>query len=389
MPFKWIVVLFIIIPFYFSGCLTKAENTLRLGSEKVEVWLPMLEGKKVGLLINHTSLIGTEHLLDSMLSLGIDVKYIFVPEHGFRGTQDAGQNIEDGYDNISGLPIISLYGASKKPHKEQMQDLDVVVFDIQDVGIRFYTYISSMHYMMEACAEYSVPMLILDRPNPNGNYVDGPVLKDGFSSFVGMHPIPIVHGLTVGELANMINHRGWLKDGVKCDLTVITMDNYNHNMEYVLPVKPSPNLPNYLSVRLYPSLCFFEGTEISVGRGTQFPFQVIGYPNCGFGDFSFIPKAGLGATQPLQENKVCYGLDLRNQNASELKFTLGYLLKFYKLWGSTDDFFSKESFFNLLAGNDSLIVKIKEGWSEDEIRESWQDDLNNYLRIREQYLLYP
>jgi uncharacterized protein YbbC (DUF1343 family) len=389
MPLKWILVLLILAPFY-ANCSAKIDSTeLRLGAEKVEDWLPMLEGRKVGLLVNHTSMVKDVHLLDTMLALGVDVRRIFVPEHGFRGSEDAGELIKDGVDLRSGLPIISLYGASKKPDQRYLKDLDVVVFDIQDVGVRFYTYISSMHYMMEACAESHLPLIVLDRPNSNGDYVDGPVLKDGFTSFVGMHPIPVVHGLTVGELATMINGEAWLKNGVRCELTVVVMDHYQHDMVYRLPVQPSPNLPNYLSIRLYPSLCFFEGTEVSVGRGTDFPFQVIGYPDPAFGDFSFTPESRPGASDPLQKGQLCYGLDLRNEDAAAQRFTLRYLLDFYERSGRSPDFISRERFFNLLAGNDHLARQIEEGWTEDAMRADWQGDLDEYRLMRERYLLYP
>jgi uncharacterized protein YbbC (DUF1343 family) len=316
-------------------------------------------------------------------------KGFFVPEHGFRGTADAGELIKDGVDVPSGLPIVSLYGASKKPSQSHLKGLDVVVFDIQDVGVRFYTYISTMHYMMEACAENGLSMMVFDRPNPNGDYVDGPVLKEGFTSFVGMHPIPVVHGLTVGELALMINGEGWLHNGEKCALTVVEMENYRHDMVYSLPAKPSPNLPNDLSIRLYPSLCFFEGTEVSVGRGTKFPFQVIGYPDPAFGDFQFTPESTPGATQPLQMGQLCYGLDLRKEDAAAHRFTLRYLLEFYERSGRSDDFISRRRFFNLLAGSDRLAQQVEAGWSESEIRADWQEDLEDYRRMRECYLLYP
>lgn len=388
MPLKWILALWVLAPFYMNCSARTDPSELRLGAEKVEVWLPMLEGRKVGLLVNHTAMVNDVHLLDTMLALGIDVQRIFVPEHGFRGSEDAGERIKNGVDVRSGLPIVSLYGASKKPNQSQLKDLDVVVFDIQDVGVRFYTYISSMHYMMEACAENQLPLIVMDRPNPNGEYVDGPVLKEGFTSFVGMHPIPVVHGLTVGELATMINGEGWLKNGVKCALTVVPMDHYRHDRVYRLPVQPSPNLPNHLSIRLYPSLCFFEGTEVSVGRGTDFPFQVAGYPDPAFGDFSFTPESRPGASDPLQKGQLCYGLDLRNIEATAQRFTLRYLLDFYERSGRSPDFFSRRRFFNLLAGNDRLAQQIEEGWTEAAIRADWQVDLDDYKLMRERYLLY-
>ncbi len=389
MPVKWILVLLMSAPFFVNCNASSDQGSLRLGAEKVEVWLPILEGKRVGLLVNHTSMVNEVHLLDTMLALGIDVQRIFVPEHGFRGTGDAGELIKDGVDVRSGLPIISLYGASKKPDQRQLDGLDVVVFDIQDVGVRFYTYISSMHLMMEACAESGLPLVVFDRPNPNGDYVDGPVLKEGFTSFVGMHPIPVVHGLTVGELAMMINGEGWLKNAVTCDLTLVSMDHYRHDMVYSLPIQPSPNLPNYLSIRLYPSLCFFEGTEVSVGRGTDFPFQVAGYPDSAFGEFTFTPESRPGASDPPQKGKLCYGLDLRYKEAAEHRFTLHYLIDFYERSGRSSDFISRRRFFNLLAGSDRLATQIEAGWTEDAIRDDWQVDLDNYRPMRERYLLYP
>jgi uncharacterized protein YbbC (DUF1343 family) len=388
-PVNWIVVLLFLCPVYVNCHDFKDGGTLQLGAERTDEWMPLLDGKKVGLLINHTSMVNDVHLLDTMLALGVDVQRIFVPEHGFRGTADAGELIKDGMDASSGLPIVSLYGASKKPDQHQMEGLDVVVFDIQDVGVRFYTYISTMHYMMEACAENDLSMVVFDRPNPNGDYVNGPVLKEDFISFVGMHPIPVVHGLTVGELALMINGERWLKDGMVCALTVVGMENYHHDLSYSLPVNPSPNLPNELSIRLYPSLCFFEGTEVSVGRGTGFPFQVIGYPDPAFGDFSFTPSPGPGARDPLQSGKRCYGLDLRNEDAVAHRFTLRYLLDFYERSGRSDDFISRRRFFNLLAGNDRLAKQIEAGWSEAEIYADWQEDLEDYRQMRENYLLYP
>lgn len=362
---------------------------LQLGCERLDNYLPILEGKQVGLLVNHTSLLGQTHLIDTLLSHGINITRIYAPEHGFRGNADAGEHIKSGLDTKTGLPVISLYGKHKKPTAEDLESVDVVIFDIQDVGVRFYTYISSMHYMMEACAENKIPMLVFDRPNPNGDYFDGPVLKEEFKSFVGMHPIPVVHGLTVGELATMINGEGWLKDSVKCDLQIVKMDNYLHDLTYSLPVKPSPNLPTDLSIRLYPSLCFFEATEVSVGRGTYMPFQVIGYPDSTFGDFTFTPVSIEGMSKyPPQQDKLCYGVDLRNEPMSH-RFTLRYLIDFYNKPAINDSLITRERWFKLLAGTDKLLTQIKEGLSEEQIRESWQEELNKYADIRSQYLLYP
>lgn len=348
------------------------------------------KGKKVGMLVNHTSLIDDRHLVDSLLSRGIYIHTIFAPEHGFRGTADAGEHVKTGVDPKTGISIISLYGANKKPLPDQINDLDVVLFDIQDVGVRFYTYISSMHYMMEACAEHDVKFIVLDRPNPNGDYFDGPVLENDFHSFVGMHPIPIVHGLTVGELAQMINQEGWLSGGKKCDLEVIKVKNYSHQMPYPLPVKPSPNLPNALSIRLYPSLCFFEATEVSVGRGTHMPFQIIGYPDSIFGTYIFTPRSIDGMSKnPIQLDRVCYGVDLRNVETTNHRFTLKYFLDFYNKPGYAEALVTRERWFNLLAGTDRLLQQIKSGASEKEIRASWEPELAAYKILRDRYLLYP
>ena len=369
---------------------TQTENQiLRLGCEKFDDYMPILENRKVGLLVNHTTKLGNIHIIDTLISRGVDVSKVFAPEHGFRGTADAGEHIGSGIDAKTGLPVVSLYGQNKKPSSDDLEGVDVIIFDIQDVGVRFYTYISSMHYMMEACAENEIPMVVLDRPNPNGDYFDGPVLDLEYQSFVGMHPIPVVHGLTVGELAQMINEEGWLADSLVCDLTIVTMDNYKHAMPYSLPVKPSPNLPNDLSIRLYPSLCFFEATNISVGRGTYMPFQIIGYPDAKYGDFSFTPKSIDGMSKyPLQQDQLCYGLDLRNESIDH-KFSLTYFLLFYKKSGFEQDFVNRKRWFNLLAGNASLLEQIKNGLGEEEIRLSWEDELREYSQLRSKYLLYP
>lgn len=359
------------------------------GAERIQEWLPMVQGKKVGILANHTALVGTKHLVDTLISSGIEVTKIYVPEHGFRGDADAGEHINDGFDPSTGIPIISLYGSNKKPTPQQMEHVDILIFDIQDVGARFYTYISSLHYLMEACAENNKPLIVLDRPNPNGEYFDGPVLKPEFKSFVGMHPIPLVHGLTVGELALMINGEGWLANAQKCELTVIEVANYNKNMPYSVLLPPSPNLPNDLSIRLYPSLCFFEATNVSIGRGTYFPFQVIGYPDSTWGEFSFTPVSIEGmAKQPLQEGKVCFGEDLRELDPWEQTFTLKYYMKYYEKSGKSKDFTSRRRWFNLLAGTNVLLNQIEAGLSEDEIRDSWKEEHEAYNKMRQPYLLY-
>lgn len=367
---------------------TKATSdaTVVVGAENFHEYLPQLEGKRVAMIVNQTSMAGNSHLVDTLLSLGIDVKKVFAPEHGFRGVADAGEDIKNDIDLKTQIPIISLYGSNYKPTPEQLEDVDVVIFDIQDVGVRFYTYISTMHYAMEACAENNKKFLVLDRPNPIGHYVDGPVLEPEFTSFVGMHPIPIVHGLTVGELARMINGEKWLKNGLTCDLEVVKVKNYDHNTTYSLPIKPSPNLPNDLSIVLYPSLCFFEGTAMSVGRGTTFPFQVVGHPLPEYGDFTFTPESIDGmAKNPKYENELCYGKDFRNESLDQL-FTLSYLIDFYQLSPEKASFFT--NYFNKLAGNATLQEQVKAGLNEHEIRQSWEPALGDYKRMRKNYLLY-
>lgn len=362
-----------------------------LGASRGDLYLPALKGKKVGLLVNHTSLLpeGNEyvHLLDYLLKNDVQVTTIFTPEHGFRGTADAGEKVNNEIDAQTGLPIVSLYGNNKKPKPEQLRDIDVLIFDIQDVGARFYTYISSMHYAMEACAENNKEFIVLDRPNPHGHYFDGPILDPEFRSFVGMHPIPVVHGLTVGELAEMINKEGWLEGGKKCKLTVVPMENYTHNTPYTLPVKPSPNLPNQQAIMLYPSICFFEGTPMSLGRGTSFPFQVVGYPDEKYGSFTFTPVSTPGAAKnPKHENQTCYGIDLRDAPVPN-QINLSYLIDFYQKYDQSEPFFAK--YFDTLAGTDQLKKQITSGMSEEQIRNSWQPALTAYGQLREKYLLYP
>lgn len=363
---------------------------LRLGLERMQEYVPLLTGKRVGLVVNHTTIFtnGT-HLADSLVALGVQVKTIFAPEHGFRGEASAGATIKDGKDAKTGLPIVSLYGSNKKPTPAQLKDLDVVLFDIQDVGVRYYTYPSTMHYVMEACAENGKECIVLDRPNPNGDYVDGPVLDRKFASFVGMNPVPIVHGLTSAELALMINGEGWLEGGKHCDLTVVPCTGYTHRMEYELPVKPSPNLPNLQSIRLYPSICLFEPTIVSVGRGTNTQFQVIGSPNKVYGAYEFTPKDMPGAQNPPNEGKVCYGLDLRNVNTRKHGFSLKYLLDFYEKTPDKSKFFTSESFFDKLAGTDMIRKMMVAGKSEKEIRAAYTPALNQYKEMRKKYVLYP
>ncbi len=373
-----------------ASVITKADTgKLRLGAEQIDVYLPRIEGKKIGLVVNQTSQVGNTHLVDTLLRRGVEVVRVFAPEHGFRGQADAGEYVKDAVDIQTGIPIISLYGANKKPQAQDLADLDYVMFDIQDVGTRFYTYISTMHYMMEACQTQGVPMMVLDRPNPNGSYVDGPVLDLRFQSFVGLHPIPIVHGCTVGELAQMILGENWIKASENWEIEVIPMRNYSHAMPYSLPIKPSPNLPNDLSISLYPSLCLFEGTAISVGRGTEFPFQVLGAPFPPLGKFQFTPRSIPGmAKNPKYLGKLCYGEDFREEKPT-YQFRLDYLLKYYQAYPQKSQFFSANQYIRLLAGTDQLQTQVEAGWTEAQIRATWEDGLSKYRKIREKYRLYP
>ena len=368
--------------------LIPANAQVTAGAERLDAYLPLIKDKKVALIVNPSSLVGEQHLVDVLLENKVEVVRIMAPEHGFRGKADAGEYVKDGIDAKTGLPIVSLYGKHKKPYKEDVADVDFVIFDLQDVGTRFYTYISTLQYAMEACAEHVTSVLVLDRPNPNGHYVDGPVLKPEFKSFVGMQEIPIVHGMTVAEYANMLNNEGLLENGIKCDLHWVTCAGYDHNTSYSLPVKPSPNLPNDWSIALYPSLCLFEGTVISIGRGTDFPFQVFGHPSFS-GPFKFIPQPNNGAKHPKLEGKDCKGRDLREigwekfneeQNGIELR----YLIDSYTY--NLDNYFI--SFFEKLAGTDELRKQIEAGLSSDEIKASWKADLDAFKEIRKKYLLY-
>lgn len=365
---------------------------LQTGAARTEAYLPLLKDKKVGLVVNQTSRVAEQHLVDLLLENQVKVQRIFAPEHGFRGDHDAGAKVDSGKDSKTGIELYSIYGKTRKPTPEAMADLDVIVFDIQDVGVRFYTYISSMHYMMQAAAEAGIPFVVLDRPNPNGDYIDGPVLEAGFQSFVGMHPIPLVHGMTVAELAQMIVGEGWLETDKFLDLKVIPMAGYQRDMTYKLPVKPSPNLPNYTAVRHYPSLGFFEPTVVSIGRGTDFPFQVIGHDSIYLTEgeaFSFTPRSIPGAsTHPKFEDTQIKGMDLRDKPAQGLN--LGYLLAWYQAFSRQQQpFFTSESFFDKLAGTDKLRKAMVAGETEAQIRASWQADLDAFVKAREPYLLYP
>lgn len=381
-----VVIMLGILSSCYSTPSSRTSENIVTGAEQMDIYLPKLKGKSIALIVNQTSMVGNTHLVDTLLSKGIQIKKVFAPEHGFRGEADAGETIKSAIDKKTGLPIVSLYGKNKKPTAEQLNGIDVVLFDIQDVGTRFYTYISTMHYAMEACAENNKMMLILDRPNPNGHYVDGPILDSTYTSFVGMHPIPVVHGLTVGELALMINGEKWLTNGLECNVEVINTKNYSHDAAYELPVRPSPNLPNKQSILLYPSICFFEGTPVSVGRGTPFPFQVIGHPDPVFGSFEFTPKSTAGAKNPPHQDEKCYGVDLRTV-AVPAGINLSYLIDFYNKSSAKDKFFT--SYFRLLAGTEKLEQQIKNGLTEEEIKASWQNPLQEYKTMREKYLLYP
>ena len=373
-------------------------KSLIVGANQTEAYLPLLKGQRVGIVANQTSVLfkvltdnasgnNYTHLVDSLVRLNIDVKKVFAPEHGFRGKADAGEVVKDGFDTKTGLPIVSLYGSNKKPSVAQLKDLDIVIFDIQDVGARFYTYISSLHYVMEACAEQNKTLIVLDRPNPNGYYIDGPILEEAHTSFVGMHPVPVVHGLTIGEYAQMINGENWLKNNVKCALKVITVKNYTRQMAYDLPIKPSPNLPNAQAINLYPSLCFFEGTNVSAGRGTDLQFQIYGSPFLSKTDYTFTPKPNEGAKYPKHENKVCNGYnlsDVKHQSA----LNLSYLITAYKNTTNPSTFFVSNGFFTKLAGTKKLQQQIEAGWSEDKIKATWTSGLNDFMVKRKPYLLY-
>lgn len=370
------------------------STTIVTGAERTALYYPLLKGKKVGMVVNQTSMVQGVHLLDTMLSLGVDVVSIFTPEHGFRGEADAGKTINSELDKATGIPIISLYGSHKKPNTEMLSGIEVMVFDIQDVGVRFYTYISTLHYVMESCAENNVPLIVLDRPNPNGHYIDGPVLQKKFSSFVGMHEVPVVYGMTIGEYAQLINGELWLDNAVKCGLTIVPCNNYSHEMTYDLPIKPSPNLPNLRSILLYPTLCFFEGTTCSIGRGTESQFQIVGHPSLKEYDFSFTPLPKPGAQDPKNKGKLCYGKSFVdwtiNDAKKQTKIDIELIIDFYKAVKNLNElFFLENKFFDKLAGSDSLREQIMANKTAEEIRDSWKADIENFKIVREKYLLYP
>ncbi len=367
-----------------------SENTLRLqvGAANYDAYIPALKGKRVGLVVNQTSEINGQHLVDLLLDRGVKVSKIFAPEHGFRGDHDAGAHVKSTVDAKTGIDVVSIYGSNKKPTPEVLADLDVIIFDIQDVGVRFYTYISSMHYMMEAAAENDKSLIVLDRPNPNIAYVDGPILDPQFRSFVGMHEIPVLHGMTVAELAQMIKGEGWINNADKLNLTVVPVANYERTMSYELPVKPSPNLPNAQSIQLYPSLCFFEATPITIGRGTDFPFQVVGYSPIKLGEFSFTPRAIEGASMnPKFKEIEVFGQDLRDADIHGLDLSL-FISAYQKLTANNQEFFERAGFMDKLAGTDKLRLAIEAGQTEQQIKQSWQADLSTFKRKRAPYLLY-
>jgi uncharacterized protein YbbC (DUF1343 family) len=362
------------------------------GAQQVEQYLPLIRNKSVALVANHASILGHVHLADSLLNLNVNLHKIFCPEHGFRGTSDAGELIDDGKDPILGIPIVSLYGKHKKPTPEDLKGVELVLFDLQDVGVRFYTYISTMTYVMEACAENNIPIVIMDRPNPNGFLIDGPILDSNYRSFVGLHPVPIAYGMTIGEYALMIQGEKWISNAEQLDLKIIPLKNYEHNLLVELAIKPSPNLPNWQSVYLYPSLCLFEGTQVSIGRGTLFPFQVYGSPGMSLGSFSFTPQSIPGmSSHPKFEGEPCFGQNLsgyaENFAHNPIKIQLNWLISSYQMASKKEHFFN--SYFEKLAGTHKLREQIEQGWKEDDIRNSWKPGLETFKETRKKYLLYP
>jgi len=382
------VSIFILIVFS-TGC-SETNKTPISGANQIDLYKHLISGKTIAIVANQTSMVDQTHLVDTLLSIGINVSAIFAPEHGFRDLADAGDHIADGKDAQTGVPIISLYGRHLKPTPDDLKGIDAVVFDIQDVGVRFYTYISTLHYVLEACAENNVECIILDRPNPNGFYIDGNIADTLFRSFVGIDPVPVVHGMTIGEYAQMLNGERWLKNGVKCRINIIKCKNYTHKTMYELPVKPSPNLPNQNSVYLYPSICFFEGTNISLGRGTSFPFQVYGSPKLPDTGFSFTPESVPGAKNPPLLGVKCYGADLRNAIADKIvpspKLNLEWVIDAYNAYPDKDNFFIP--YFDVLASGPVLREQIRKGLSAEEIRASWKAGLIEFGKIRAKYLMY-
>lgn len=367
-----------------------SDKEVQTGASQMDAYLPVINGKRIALVANHSSFVGKSHLVDTLLRKGVNIRKVFAPEHGFRGEADAGEHVATGKDPSTGIPLVSLYGASKKPSAAHLQDIDMVIFDIQDVGVRFYTYISTLTYVMEACADKDIPVMVLDRPNPNGHYYDGPVLDTAYRSFLGLHPVPLVHGMTVGEYATMVNEEGWLKSKKKCQLKVIKCKGWKHSYYYQVPIPPSPNLTSMNSIYLYPSLGLFEGTVVSVGRGTPTPFELVGFPGFEEGNYKFTPKPGKGSKHPLYEGKECRGFDLKGFGESYIRDAktvyLFWLLNTYKAAKDKNVFFTKT--FDQHAGSDKLRKAILAGKSEEEIRKSWKPDLEKYGKIRVKYLLY-
>ena len=371
-----------------------ANEEVIVGAERIATYYEALKGKKVACVVNHTSIVKDKHLVDTLINLEVDVAKVFAPEHGFRGDVPDGEKIADDIDPKTGVPIISLYGKKKKPSAEDLEGIDVVVFDIQDVGARFYTYLSTMHNIMEACAENGIKCIVLDRPNPNGHYVDGPVLEPDQKSFVGMHPVPIVYGMTIGEYAMMINGEGWLADGIQCDLQVVQLSNYTRDTYYEIPIAPSPNLPNQRAILMYPSLCFLEGTTVSIGRGTDKQFQVLGHPALKDKAYSFTPHPNKGSKYPKNEGLQCNGEDLSKMTLGSIldskAINLNFLFRYHKeVTESGERFFKENGHFDRIAGTKSLKSQLKSGVSESEIRASWQSGLNHFKEVRKKYLIYP
>ncbi|AVI49916.1 DUF1343 domain-containing protein [Pukyongia salina] len=378
------------------------SDPIVVGAERFDVYKKFLQNKKVGVVANQTSVVTYRsepdnslnafdvemHLVDFLLRKGISVKKVFSPEHGFRGEADAGEAVKDGVDTNTGLPIVSLYGKNKKPFVDQLKDLDVMVFDMQDVGVRFYTYVSTMHYIMEAAAENGIPVIVMDRPNPNGHYIDGPMMEEAHRSFLGMHPVPLVHGMTMGEYAQMINGEGWLSNGVQCELEVIQMENYTHDTVYSVPIRPSPNLPNDTAINLYPSLGLLEGTNLNAGRGTEMQFQIFGSPHlpAGIYTFRYTPQPNFGSKNPKHKGTQCNGLDLRDTPRMN-KVDLSWIIEAYKNHTRKNEFFNTKN-FTAHAGTAKLQKQIEQGLSMEDIRNSWQDDLKAYNAMRKKYLLY-
>ena len=382
-----------------SDSVIKEKHTKTFGDQRIlpadyliDQYLPLLNKKRVGVVVHPCSKLEDQFLVDTLQKLKVNITKIFAPEHGFRGDADAGEHIDSEIDKKSGIRIISLYGKNKKPSSEDLKDVDIILFDLQDVGVRFYTYLSTLHYIMEACAEHDKKLIILDRPNPNGYYVDGPILQDDCKSFIGIHPIPIVHGMTLGELANMIKGENWIVNSAKLDLEVVKCKNYKHSSRYILPIKPSPNLPNELSILLYPSICLLEGTKVSLGRGTTSPFQIYGHPEFVNYDTAFTPQSLTGAKNPPLINQLCKGYSLRNLNIDSLRNNPGikllFLIQSYSNLNQKEDFFLKNNFIDLLIGNKNFRDQIQLKTSETLIKKSWEAELVKFMNIRKKYLVY-